>query len=166
MQKKLFYSKQFGFQKDHSTDHVIVHPVDQICESFVNDNYTNAKPEMCGVNTTNLAWFANYLNDRKQVIKLPECPDTVKKDIKCRALQGSILGLLLFLLYVNDMPNSSKVLLQVTFAEDTFEHSNINILFNTFNEKLIKIREWFSANKLSLSLRKTKFSLFHKSRKK
>ena len=54
------------------------------------------------------------------------------------------------------------------FADNTifFEHSNINTLFKTVNYELIKINEWFSANKLSLNVGKTKFSLFHKSGKK
>ena len=55
------------------------------------------------------------------------------------------------------------------FADNTnffFEHSNINTLFKTVNDELIKINEWFSANKLSLNVEKTKFSLFHKLGKK
>ena len=55
------------------------------------------------------------------------------------------------------------------FADDTnffFEHSNINTLFKTVNDELIKINEWFSANKLSLNVGKKKYSLFHKSGKK
>ena len=122
----------------------------------------------CG-NTTNLAWFASYLNGRKQYIKITESADTLKKDIKCGVPQGSILGQLLVLLYVNDLPNSSNVTVPIMFAEDTnffFEHSNINTLLKTVNDELIKINEWFSANKLSLNVGKTKFSLFHKSGKK
>ena len=112
------------------------------------------------VNTTNLAWFASYLNGRKQYIKVTESAETLKKDIKCGVPQGSILGPLLFLLYVNDLPNSSNVLVPIMFSDDTkffFEHSNINRLFKTVNDELIKITEWFSANKLSLNVGKTKF---------
>ena len=121
------------------------------------------------VNTTNLDWFASYLNGRKLYIKITESADTMKKDIKSVVPQGSILGQLLFLLYVNDLPNSSNVLIPIMFADDTnffFEHSNINTLFKTVNDELIKLNEWFSADKLLLNVGKTKFSLFHKSGKK
>ena len=132
--RKLLYSKQFGFQKRHSTDHATFHLVDQINESFENDNYTLGvfidlfkafetvnhsillkKLEMYGVNTTNLTWFAIYLNGRKQYIKITESADTLKKDIKCGVPQGSILGPLLILLHVNDLPNSSNVLVPIIF---------------------------------------------------
>ena len=123
---------------------------------------------MYGVNTTNLAWFASYLNGRKQYEKITESADTVNKDIKSGVSQGSILGPLLFLLYANDLPNSLNVLVPIIFADYTFffEYSNINTLFKTVNDELIKINEWFSENKLSVNVLKTKLPLFYKSGKK
>ena len=56
--------------------------------------------------------------------------------------QGKLLGLLLLLLYVNDLPNSSNLLVPIMFADDTSlfsEHSNINTLFKIVNDELIKI---------------------------
>ena len=68
-------------------------------------------------------------------------------------------------MYVNDLRNSLNVLVPIMFADDTtlfFQHSNINTLFEIVNNKLIGINEWFSGNKPSLNVGKTKFSLFHK----
>ena len=74
---------------------------------------------MYGVTTTNLAWFVSYLNGRKKYIKITESADTVKNGIKCGVPQRSILGPLLFLLYVNDLPDSSNVLVLILFEDDT-----------------------------------------------
>ena len=116
---------------------------------------------MYSVNTTNLAWIASYLNDQKKYIRITESVDTVKKDNKFRVSQGKVLGLLLLLSYVNDLPNSSSLLVPIMFADDTnlfFGHSDITTL-------TIKTKKWFSANKLLLNVENTKFSLFHKSNK-
>ena len=68
----------------------------------------------------------------------------MKKDIKCGVPQGSTLGPLIFLLYLNDFPNSSNVLVPIMLADDTylfFEYMNINTSFKTVNDKLIKINK-------------------------
>ena len=75
------------------------------------------------------------------------------------------MGPLLFLLYVNDLPNCSDLLDPIMFADDTnlfFKHKNIQTLFSTVNRELSKIHQWFLSNKLSLNVKKTKYSLFHK----
>ena len=85
---------------------------------------------MSGVNIT--IWFASYLNRRKQYIKITECFNTMTKGIKCGVSQGLILGLLLFLLYLNNLLNSSSLLVPIMFTDYTnifFEHSNLNRLF-------------------------------------
>ena len=100
----------------------------------------------------------------EQYISLGHDLKTSTQNILSGVPQGSILRPLLFLLYVNDLPNSS-VLEPVMFADDTdlfFEHTDLRILFSLVNDERKKIYEWFNANTLSLNAEKTKYSLFHR----
>ena len=77
--------------------------------------------------------------------------------------------LLLFLLYVNDLPNASSVLDLIMYADNTnlfYSNNDIETLFSTVNMELEKISEWFKANKLSLNIKKTNYTLFHKNNPK
>ena len=90
---------------------------------------------------------------------------TEMKIVECGVSQWSILGPLLFLIFVNDFKNLSKVLDPVYFADNTnlfCSNNNIRILSETANQGLSKINDWFLTNKLFLNVGKTKYMLFHK----
>ena len=88
--------------------------------------------------------------------------------ISCGVPQGSILGPLLFLIFVNDFSQATS-LDTIMFADDTnlfYSNKNIDSLFEVVNKELVNINMWFQANKLPLNANKTKYVFFHKPRKK
>ena len=124
----------------------------------VNHNILLEKLKAYGIQSENLKWFRSYLSNRKQFILYDDFKTEVKI-AKCGVPQGPILGPLLFLIFINDLSNSSKVLDPVLFADEInlfCYDSNIRTLFETANQELSQINNWFLANKLSLNLEKTK----------
>ena len=89
--------------------------------------------------------------------------DSTSHDIICGVPQGSILGPLLFILYLNDIVYSSNMFTFYVFADDTNlldSHKNIRTLIHSINNDLGHVSTWFKANKLSLNINKTNFMLF------
>ena len=83
--------------------------------------------------------------------------------------QSSILGPLLFILYINDIQNCSDIASMLLFADDTnifYSHSCLKTLNETLQTEVDKIAEWLNTNKLSINTSKTKFILFRSSKKK
>ena len=89
--------------------------------------------------------------------------------VTCGVPKGSILGPLLFLLYVNDLPNTSSLLAFHLFADDTnlyFSRKNLSHLEANLNYELKSVAEWMKCNRLALSISKTNFIFFHSSKLK
>ena len=174
-------SNQYGFRKNHSTAYALIQLYDKLSDAIdqgkvtlglfidlskafdtLNHHILLAKLEFYGVRGVALQWFKSYLSCRTQFVQFNGY-NSSSKYIKCGVPQGSILGPLLFLLYLNDLCNVSKALDFIPFADDTnifFSHNDPNQLMEIVNNELKKLSSWFEANKLSIKIKKSNLILF------
>lgn len=104
----------------------------------------------------------SYLDDRYYYVQLNNVKSNQLK-VTCGVPQGSLLGSKLFILYINDICNVSKLLKCILFADDTTLYcsgKNLEQLLTTAENELNILKNWFDINKLSLNLNKTKFIIF------
>ena len=112
------------------------------------------KLKMYGVNGLEHDWFTSYLDNRKQFCRINGSSSDVK-GINCGVPQGSCLGPLLFLIYINDLPFSLQKSHVSMYADDTtisISSKSIGDLQNDLNLDLLKLQDWLHANKLSLNV--------------
>ena len=182
----ILYKHQYGFRQGHSTSHPIIHFLNKIYTSLnkptseytlgifldlkkafdtVDYSILLKKLSHYGLRGVSNDWFKNYLNDRTQYVTINGI-NSKPQTLHCGVPQGSVLGPLLFLLYINDLPQSTNFL-TLLFADDTtFQVSSNNLmdLYESANLELSKAACWFEANKLTLNVSKTKYILFRTKR--
>ena len=166
---------QFGFRKKRSTQFALLAYLDFITEALENNEYAISlfidfskafdtlnhailirKLEHYGVRGIALDYIQNYLTNRTQCVDL-EGSLSSHMQITCGVPQGSILGPLLFIIYVNDIFSCSKILRLFLFADDTTivnRGKNLTHLIHQTNSELILIKDWLNANKLTVNIKK------------
>ena len=158
---------QFGFRKSSSPELALSLLVDKITKAMdakenavglfidlskafdtVNFDILLQKLEVYGIRGTPLKWIENYLNGRKQFVYYNNCKSDYR-DIKCGVPQGSILGPLFFLIYINDLLFLTDQMDFIMFADDTtivMTDKDINVLQQKINLEMKLVMEWFKVN--------------------
>ena len=180
------YSGQYGFRSGHSCQNAVTELIGNI-QKNLEENKTSIgvfidlskafdtldhklllkKLEIYGIRGTALSWFKSYLENRTIRVKiLTENGQYKYSDQHTTTYgtpQGSCFGPLLFLVFINDLPNNVNHGLSLLFADDTtllHSHSNLRYLKWTVEDDLNRLMDWFRANKLTLNVDKTVCVLF------
>ena len=177
---KILNNNQFGFRRKHSTNHAIINLTEITLEAFeenlriggvfldiakafdcVNHNILLRKLEYYGFRGATLMWFESYLTGRTQYVNIRRHKS--KSYIpQCGVPQGSTLAPLLFIIFMNDIIQSSDIFDFTLYADDTCLLLGINKYKyeETMKSELVKVVDWFSSNDLLLNIKKTDYLHF------
>jgi hypothetical protein len=191
IKNNLFYESQYGFRNSHSTELATLEVLNRIVSQMdkgeipiniyldlskafdtLDHEILLFKLQYYGVKDESLLLLRNYLSDRKQYVDFNEKQSDLRA-ISTGVPQGSILGPLLFIIYINDFVKATEFFKPIIYADDTALSAILNMngnenqnLENQINNELDIINDWFKLNKLSLNISKTKAMVFHDPRKK
>ena len=169
----LLSMQQYGFKAKHCTEFAALNLVDHLTykldngliplniyidlskafDTLIHVNLLN-KLNYYGVRGVENRLIHSYLGERQQVVQFNDCISEMNS-IKTGVPQGSVLGPLLFSIYINDLPNCSVIFKMIMYADDTTLYCNLNPgtpnFVNIINGELGKVSKWLSANGLSLN---------------
>ena len=182
--KPLLYESQYGFRANHSTELAAIENIDIVIDAMekgdlplnifldlskafdtIDHDILLYKLFNYGIRGNSYNLCKSYLSNRHQYVQLNEVKSKMSL-IKTGVPQGSILGPLFFLIYINDFHRSTNMFKFIIYADDTtlsavISFNNLSATENLINMELKKISNWLKINKLSLNAKKTKFMNFH-----
>ena len=176
---------QYGFRKKHQIQHAILKLLCNITENkeklmdtiaifldiqkafdTVSHDILLRKLEFYKFDKKSIKWFKSFLEDRTQCVKINSTRSRYR-NVKIGVPQGSVLGPLLFLIYINDLDIAANFE-NIYFADDTvmtLGNDNSSELYEIANRELEKVSNWFLSNRLALHPGKTRYIYFNPPRK-